>query len=299
MSQKYSVIINTRNEAKNIKRAINSVKPWAYEIVVVDMESTDDTPKIAKSLKAKVYTHKNIGYVEPARNFAISKAKGDWILILDADEEAPKTLLNKLSSLAESESITHVLIPRKNYIFDKWIKHSRWWPDHNIRFFQKGSVTWQDTIHSVPIAKGLAADLPVKEEFAITHHHYQTVSQFIERLNRYTDFQLKQLEKDQYKFYWGDLIKMPLNEFLSRYYAGKAYKDGIHGLALSGLQAFSEFVLYLKAWESSKFKAQNISSSEFDNTVRKSMRDIAHWQTQITTDDPKQNFLWRLRRKLF
>lgn len=293
---KYSAIINTRNEASNIKRAINSVKKWADEVIVVDMESTDDTVKIAKDLGAKVYKHDNVGYVEPARNFAISKASGDWILILDADEEAPKSLLTKLTSIAESESVTHIQIPRKNIIFDKWIQHSRWWPDHNIRFFQKGSVTWNDTIHSVPQVTGLGADLPADTEYAIIHHHYQTISQYISRLNRYTNHQLTQLQSQGYKFHWHDLITQPTNEFFGRYYAGSGYKDGLHGFALAILQAFSEFILYLKAWEAHKFPDTQMSASEYDQLTRQTIKDLAHWQAQA---DTQNSLVWRLRRKLF
>ena len=87
-----SVVINTLNEEKNLPRAVASVKSFADEIVVVDMESTDKTPELAKSLGAKVFTHKKTGYVEPARNFALRQAQCPWLFILDADEEVPEGL---------------------------------------------------------------------------------------------------------------------------------------------------------------------------------------------------------------
>jgi len=82
---KVSVVINTLNEEKNITKAISSVKSFADEVVVVDMESEDETVKIAKKLGARVYSYKKVGYVEPARNYAISKTVGEWVFILDAD----------------------------------------------------------------------------------------------------------------------------------------------------------------------------------------------------------------------
>src|SRR3989338_8352719 len=87
-----SVVITAWNEEKNIARAISSAKPIADEIVVVDTESTDKTAELAKKLGARVFHHKNTGIVEPVRNFSISKAKGDWILLLDADEEISQEL---------------------------------------------------------------------------------------------------------------------------------------------------------------------------------------------------------------
>ena len=71
---KISVVINTLNEEKNLPRAIASVKGFADEIIVVDMKSEDNTVDIAKKVGATVYEYKRMGYVEPARNFAINKA---------------------------------------------------------------------------------------------------------------------------------------------------------------------------------------------------------------------------------
>ena len=87
---KISAVINTLNEAKKIGRCLASLKGFANEVIVVDMMSTDSTRDIVKKYGAKVFKHKRVGYVEPARNFAISKARYDWIIILDADEEIPE-----------------------------------------------------------------------------------------------------------------------------------------------------------------------------------------------------------------
>src|SRR3989344_1312352 len=109
---KISVVINTLNEEKNIERAMKSVN-WAGEIVVCDMYSEDNTVEIAKKLGAKICFHKKTNYVEPARNFAISKATGDWILVLDADEEIPDSLSKRLQEIAEKmHQINFVEIPR-------------------------------------------------------------------------------------------------------------------------------------------------------------------------------------------
>ncbi|MGB6838901.1 MAG: hypothetical protein WBE27_01320, partial [Microgenomates group bacterium] len=80
-----------------------------------------------------------------------------------------------------------------------------------------------------------------------------------------------------YKFSWGDLISKPVAEFLSRYFAGEGYKDGLHGLALAGLQAFSEFVLYLKVWQSEKFKEQNVPLKDVIKNIKKEGSEINYW----------------------
>ena len=138
------MVINTLNEEKNIARAIESVK-WAQEIIVCDMYSTDDTAKIAKGLGARVINCKKIDYVEPARNFAISKTTEDWILILDADEEIPTELAKRLQEIIRNETkVNFVEIPRRNIIFGKGLTATGWWPDNHIRFFKKGTVIWKN-----------------------------------------------------------------------------------------------------------------------------------------------------------
>lgn len=274
---KISVVINTLNEAKNLPRAIASVKDLASEIVVTDMESTDGTPEIAKKLGAKVFGHKKTNYVEPARNFAIGKAQGPWILILDADEEIPKSLVKKIKQIAGNSDADFYRVPRKNIIFGKWIEHARWWPDYNIRFFKKGFVSWGDEIHSVPFTQGKGLDLPQKQDFAITHLNYESIGQYLERMLRYTEIESKELMKNGYVFSWRDIIRKPLEEFLSRFFAGQGYKDGVHGLALSLLQSFSELVLYLRVWEVQGFSGQKISKSEISSELGKSVKDLKWW----------------------
>ena len=295
-----TVVINTLNEEKNLPRALASIKSIADEIVVVDMESTDKTVAIAKKEGAKVYSHKPVGYVEPDRNFAISKANCDWILILDADEEIKPELAKKLKIIAKSKKPSDFYrLPRKNIVFKKWLKHSRWWPDYNIRFFKKGAVSWNEVIHSVPETKGEGLDLPAQEKFAIIHHHYETVAQYLERHNRYSTVLATELQKKGYEFYSLDLIKKPLGEFLSRYFAGEGYKDGVHGLALSALQAFVELTVYIKVWEKEGFQESEITQKQISTQFSKSEFELDYWlrNTGIRKYNLPEKFLRRLLQK--
>ena len=294
--RKISVVINTLNEEKNLPRALASVKSFADEIIVVDMKSDDKTVEIVKKAGAKVYQHKRMGYVEPARNYAISKATGDWILILDADEQAPKTLIKELKKIVQKPKADFYRLPRKNIIFGKWIKHSRWWPDYNIRFFRKGFVSWSEIIHSVPTTQGKGLDLQAREDLAIIHHHYDSIEQFVERMNRYTTEHAKQRSRDG-RFRWRDLIKKPAEEFLSRYFSGEGYKDGVHGLALASLQAFSELVLYLKIWQKKGFEKEKTEIKEVVAAMKEIEADVHYWQANILLKSGG-GIIQRVKRKL-
>lgn len=297
MASKISVVINTLNEEKNIARAISSVKSLADEIIVVDMESMDKTKEIAEKLGAKVCSHQKTGYVEPARNFAISKAANDWVFILDADEEIGPELVKEIKGVINKPKADYYRIPRKNIIFGKWMEHTLWWPDYQIRLFKKGSVSWSEVIHSVPLTAGKGVEISQKENLAVLHHNYDSLDQYLERLNRYTTVQSNLLVKDNYKFTWTDVITKPFKEFVNRYFTGEGYKDGLHGLALSLLQAFSELTVYLKVWQSQKFTEQNLKPDDVVNLLRDSERDLHYWESD-TLYKESGNLKDRIRRKL-
>ncbi|MEM3063265.1 MAG: glycosyltransferase family 2 protein [Nitrososphaerota archaeon] len=272
-----SVVINTLNEELRIERCLNSINRVADEIIVCDDGSIDSTVEIARRYTNKVFHHKSAGFVEKARNFAISKATNPWILILDADEEITPLLWEKLKEISENKTVDYVLIPRKNIIFGKWIKHSGWWPDYNIRFFRKGKVIWQEKIHSQPKTSGVQFYLPADEKFAIIHNNYSTISDFLTKLNRYTNVQASELIETGYHFNWKDLISKPMQEFLARFFLHNGYRDGVHGLILAILQSFSMLVVYAKAWELAGSKPEEINILDFKNTVFSSFRELKFW----------------------
>lgn len=299
---KISAVVNTRNESANIADCLESLN-FASEIIVVDMESTDNTKEIAGKYTDKIFNHPLVGYVEPARNFAISKAVGDWILIVDADERISKSLATKLIDIANEGDVDFVRIPRKNMIFGQWIKHSRWWPDLNIRFFKKGSVEWQNDIHSIPITYGTGKNLPQDDEFAITHFHYNSVDEFVERALRYSKQQAKELMDSGYEFDPSDLITKPFSEFLSRFFAGEGYRDGLHGLILAFLQSFAVLLIYLRIWQSNDYK--HISGPELTPVWQKSfiekLKEFNYWflSVKIQGESSKaKRFFYKLKRKL-
>ncbi len=274
-----SAVIIAWNEEKNLSRVVSSVKLLADEIiVVVDEASTDKTLAVAKRLKCQVFTHPHTGIVEPMRNFAITKAAGSWILLLDADEQVSEGLANEVKKIVSADKADYVRLPRKNVIFGKWIKSDHWWPDYVYRLFKKDSLVWDDAIHSLPLTRGVGIDIPAVEDKTIVHHNYKSIGEYVEQIDRYTDFQAKLLETRGNLFKWTDLISKPSDEFLRQYYARRGYKAGLHGLALALLQAFSELVLYLKRWEASGFLETDIKPDTLTKQLCQSAADFYWWK---------------------
>jgi (heptosyl)LPS beta-1,4-glucosyltransferase len=193
-------------------------------------------------------------------------------------------LIAKLHELVRSAKADYYRLPRKNIIFGHWMRHSRWWPDYNIRFFKKGHVSWNEAIHSVPLTKGRGIDLEASEKNALLHYHYTSLEQYLSRMDRYTKVQANLKVRQGYQFDWKDLLAKPAAEFFARFFAGQGYRDGVHGLALAYLQAFSELVLYLKVWQIEKFKQQSLGVKELVGEMRSIEKDLHYWQANALVE---------------
>jgi glycosyltransferase involved in cell wall biosynthesis len=307
---KLSVVINTKNAETTIENTLKSVK-FADEIIVVDMKSTDNTIDIVSKFTDKIFAHADIGYVEPARNFAIKKATGDWVLIVDADEEVPQELRKAIQGIiktsdAGEETADCYYIPRRNLIFNKAMERTGWWPDYVLRLFKKGYVSWSDEIHSIPITKGNVRELPAVSDIAIIHHNYQHVDQYLDRLNRYTSIQSEelttQLEKDETIVDGSYITKKFYSEFLSRFFAQRGVSDGTHGLALSLLQGLSEATVAIKSWEKSGFTESNGEQEEKTvNELSQFNLELAYWiaNWHVENNTGIKRLFWKIRRKLY
>ncbi|PIY79880.1 MAG: hypothetical protein COY81_00110 [Candidatus Pacebacteria bacterium CG_4_10_14_0_8_um_filter_43_12] len=293
-----SLVINTKNCEKTLERSLKSAN-FADEIVVVDMKSTDRTVAIAKRYAKKVYFYPDVGYVEPARNFAIAKAKNQWIFVLDADEEIPPDLAEKISHLiAQKSECNCFFIPRKNIIFGKWIQKTGWWPDFQPRLFKKAAVTWKEAVHSLPEITGNTEYLPADQKLAIIHHNYASISDYLLRLDRYTSIAATGKPSVQ-QFSSAALIIRFNQELAKRLFLEKGFEEGIHGVALSFLQAMYQFVAYLKVWELSGRKDDVGTLTETLCQIEEMKQTLAYWiadyKIQHTTG--LSAWWWRVRRR--
>ena len=278
---KISALVTTLNDEEKLERCLRSLK-WVDEIIVIDLSSIDKTPQMAASLGAKVFSHPYVEYVEKIRNWSLEKTSGDWILLLDPDEEMPATLKEELlpsTSPAKAgrirgfgplikrlrafkspesphrikkEDIVGILIPRKNFIFGKWISHSAWWPDYKLRFFKKGKVAWSGKIHIDAKSEGKILKLPAKEEFAINHYVYPDLSSFLTRMNRYTTVEAQEKVAAKEKFSFLKMIADMGKEFAKRFLKGRGFLDGLHGFVLAILMVLYRFLVWVKLWETKR-----------------------------------------------
>ena len=140
---KVSAVIITFNEEKNIVEAIRSVE-WADEILVVDSESVDRTRELAETLGAKVITRAWPGFAAQ-KQFAIDNAANDWIFSIDADERVTDELRNEIESIRSAgPTFAGYTIPRLSIYLGREIHHGGWYPDRQLRFFDRRKGKWKN-----------------------------------------------------------------------------------------------------------------------------------------------------------
>lgn len=294
-----SAVLVVKNEEKSLARALKSLN-FVDEIIVYDMHSTDQTKAIAKKFTNQVFsTPEDFGYADPARNLALSKAKGDWVLVVDADEEIPKSLANKIKELIKSKETDAFFLPRKNLIFKKAIDHSGWWPDYQVRLFKKGMVHWQDEVHSQPDINGQAEYVAAKPEWAIIHHNYEDIEDFVERSQKYTSLQAKEREALK-TVSTQDLLEAFNSEFLRRFFLKKAYQDGMHGWALSLLQSHYELLIKLKQWQAQGFPEEQLSHKQLIKLLKAQRAEFDYWLTDLELSEAgvARKIFLKLKRKI-
>lgn len=294
-----SAVINVRNEGENLKKCLKTLKGFADEVIVTNMHSTDNSREIAVNAGAKVYDYRWLKHVEPARNYGLSKASGKWIVLLDPDEYLNKTLKAELLKITKRSDVDWVRIPRKNIIFDKWIRHSRCWPDYLIRFFKKNHVTWKNEIHSQPHTTGNGLTILDSEKLALRHINYSTITQYLNQTIRYSHIQADELKAAGYKLKISDLILKPMQEFNSRFYFAEGFKDGMHGLVFCLLQSFAIGFIYIRLWEKYGFTDKVLSKESFVSATQEGLFEHSFWFTkfyfQEYSHNPVTNLIIRIR----
>lgn len=241
-----SVAMITKNEEKNIREALESVRDFE-EIVVVDSGSTDRTVEICKEYTDRVYQLDWRGFATQ-KQFAIDNATLSWVLVLDADERVTEALKKEIVQKIKDNECDGYFIPRKNFFLGKWIKHSGWWPDYTLRLFKKDKGKMQQReVHERVVVNGKVGYL--KEP--LLHYTYQSLEDFIKKMQIYSSYGAVEIEKNKpskCKIFL-KLFFSPLFTFLKMFVLKKGFLDGLRGFILAVLYSFYSFLKYAKAWE--------------------------------------------------
>jgi glycosyltransferase involved in cell wall biosynthesis len=242
---KVSANIITLNEEKNIARALKSLD-WVDEIIIVDSGSTDDTIKICEEAGARVISVEWPGYVK-AKNLALAESTGDWIISIDADEEVTPELKKEiLKEIKDTDAAQGYLVPRKNHYQGKWIKRCGWYPDYQLRLWERERGHWVGgRVHESVQVEGRV----VAMNKAINHFSYDSISAHLKTIDKYTDLIAHdKFDRGKKVSFLGLFFAAPLH-FLKLYIIRGGFLDGVRGLLVSAMGAHYNFLKKAKLWE--------------------------------------------------
>jgi glycosyltransferase involved in cell wall biosynthesis len=270
-----SVIIPVKNEARNLERCLESVG-WASEVFVVDSQSTDGTCEIAAKFRAEVIQFKYAGGWPKKKNWALQTIEfaNAWILLLDADEVVMEGAAGEIADVVRrGDSIVGYWINRRFMFLGKWLRHA-YYPNWNLRLFKhslgrferlvKGETNSGDVeIHEHVFVNGGTGRLRTELE----HYAFPTVESFIEKHNRYSNWEaqlaLELSDKNvagqpqhervnlrrRLKHLSRRLPMRPFLRFLYVYIFQRGFLDGIEGYYFARLHACYEWISIIKTYE--------------------------------------------------
>jgi len=239
--QKLSVIIITKNEEKNIRACLESVR-WADEIVVVDSLSTDGTAGVCRQYTEKVFGREFRGFSEQ-KNYALDRAANDWVLCVDADETVTGELRSEIDSIIKAPGIpcNGYLVPRKNFFFGKWARHCGLYPDYSVRLFRKSKGRFGDTlVHEHVVLDGKAG----KTKGHLLHRTYENREDFEERSALYAELWAQERHARGKKAAWFKPGLNPLFTFFRMFFLKSGFLDGRDGFLISRLYSRYTFLKY-------------------------------------------------------
>lgn len=237
--------IITFNEAANIHAALASLS-WADELIVVDSESTDDTVALARQFTDRVIVRPWPGYVAQ-KNFAAEQASHDWIFSLDADERVSEALAAEIAGvLRAGPAAAGYRVPRVTFHLGRWIRSTDWYPDYQLRLYDRRRGRWTGRyVHESVAVDGAVADLAGE----LRHHAYRDLAHHLQTMDRYTTLAARQMYEDGRRAGWLDLAVHPPAAFLRNYVLRGGFRDGVPGLIVSAMNARYVGLKFAKLWE--------------------------------------------------
>jgi len=249
---KISATIIVRNEAENIADVCESVA-WADELVVVDSDSDDDTAAIARTFTKNVYNREFKGYKDK-HEFADAQTTGDWIFWIDADERVTpelKSSIEYLRSQDESKLADGYKIARKTLFLGRWIQHSGWYPDYQMRLYRKDKSYWGGIApHETARVDGKIETL----DGEFLHYTKRDLSEYHRVVDSYSGLAAEHLADRGKQVATFGILGNAAAAFFRSFILRQGFRDGIPGAIIAGFTAYGVFLKYAKVWERNNIK---------------------------------------------
>lgn len=218
-----SAVILTKNAADTIKACLQSVS-FADEIIVIDDLSTDETKKIVRS-----FSHNNLKLIEKdleedfsaQRNFALTKAEGEWVLFIDSDETVSDLLAREIQEkLKMSVHVVGYYIQRKDELWGSVLRYGETGEIWLLRLARKDAGEWSGMVHE---EWRIQSSNKGKMKYPLIHHPHKNIASFLDKINWYTSLRAKELYKKKVTVDFWSILFYPQAKFFQNYVFKKGY----------------------------------------------------------------------------
>jgi glycosyltransferase involved in cell wall biosynthesis len=238
-----SAVVLAKNEEKNIKACLKSLD-WCEEAVVIDDFSQDKTAQIAQKMGAKVFKrHLNKDFASQ-RNFGLEKAKGNWVLFVDADERVTDKLAKEINRAIKDSQISGFYLKRSDFFGGRKLRYGETAQVRLLRLGRRGAGKWQRCVHETWEIKGTKGQL--KE--TLLHYPHQTISQFLKEINFYSTLNAQAFLKQGKRAGLIQILAYPLAKFIQNYFIRFGFLDKTPGMVVALMMSFHSFLTRAKLY---------------------------------------------------
>jgi hypothetical protein len=241
-----SAVLITLNEERNLPPALASVG-FCDEVVVMDAGSTDRTRELAEAAGARVFVNAPWPGFVAQRNAAVARASHDWVLALDADERVTPPLREEIIAV-RAAGFAHAgyRMPRVAFYQGRWIRATDWYPDLQLRLFDRRRGTWQGgTVHESVRVQGTLGRLRGE----LQHFPYADLAEHLQTIDRYTTLWARDADQTGRRTGPVEMALASTWAFLRSYLFRGGFRLGGTGLTVSALAAYYTFVKLAKLLE--------------------------------------------------
>ncbi|MDI9397584.1 MAG: glycosyltransferase family 2 protein [Candidatus Pacebacteria bacterium] len=244
-----SVCMISGPDADRIGRALESVRGWVSDIVVVvNDDVADGTDKIAEQYGARVFREPWKEHIAQ-KNSAAEKALQPWILGLDSDEEISAKLKNSIHRFflsSKAEGPVALRMARCSLFLGHWIRHGDWYPDWQTRLWRAGSAKWGGTDpHDRLIVEGRVGTLSGD----MLHYSNPSISCYVSKINYFSDLYLESRLKKRSRWLPAEATFRAFWRFFRAYVFRLGFLDGYPGFYIAASTFYSTLVRHTRLLE--------------------------------------------------
>jgi glycosyltransferase involved in cell wall biosynthesis len=237
-----SIVIICKNEADVLAATLQSVHGVTDDVIVYDNGSTDNTPEVARGFNVRVFQGSWEGFGK-TKTKANNLAKYDWILSLDADEQADEKLKDFLLGFEPGNQQVVYSFRFKNFLGSKLLLHGEWGNDYHTRLFNRTIVQWNDEpVHETLQVPGNIK--VIRMPGAILHQTAKDLQEYAQKTVHYAQLSAEKYFRQGRKSSWFKNRLSPGFNFVNYYILKLGFLDGFEGYVCAKMTAHYTFLKY-------------------------------------------------------